>query len=1559
MRKLTIILAVLLLGNFVSRGQALNNRGTEFWVGYGHHQQMEDGSNTQEMRLYFNTDNQPARVKVYLYNNTLDTRVLWLDTLLAANIVFSTNPIPKAGALDSRLYTVPCGFLPPGTACGGEGLYKRAIQITSDQPIAAYAHIYSGANSGATMLLPVESWGYYYITANSKQNYASNCYSWMYVIAQHDSTKVEIIPSQLTRGGSAGAGIPAGDTFRIFLNRGETYQMMADGSSASKPEFTGTKVKSIANNQGECFPIAVFAGSSRTSNPQPCGSGGGDNDNQQCLPTQVWGKRYLTSAFSNGSGAGTFMTCSYKIIVKDPATVVRRNGVPLAGLVGNTHYIVEGSNQHELFDADKPIMVAQFMTGGACLNGGNIGDPEMIYLSPIEQGINKIGFFRNNRDGITVNYLSLIIHKNGVPSLRIDGTGLATFNLVQTHPRDTNYRVVVKRWTSAFVPATASSDSDFVAITYGLGSVESYGYNAGTRLDNLNAIPGVVNIRDTNRVTRQVTCANSPVQLVALFSAYQPVRLLWNLSEISNLIQPATNYTDFAPVPISVDTINGIIYYRYLLPGNYTFRDTGMIYVPVYSTHPTIDNCTQTERLTLPFYVRPRPPVDFSSSILNIVNDAGCITDSVKFRFDTSQVGGNGVVFDRWSWNFGDNTTGSGSEVVKLYSTPGIKQVTLLSVTSEGCVSDTTKPVTIYDRPTGNIIPAPLNICDGDSVTLTPLANYALPDSIKTWYWDFGNGIDTVFNNGNSIRMGYPGSGPVTVRLVTGVTNTCISDTATVVLNRFAKPNVNFLYPAGCLPTDGIVNFTAAATTPDGQAITTYSWEFGDPNANASNPNTSTLQNPTHFYSQVGNYSIKLTATTANGCSKDTTINATFNLKPALAFGAIPPVCGSATSTVSVANGSVTNAVPGSGIYRGPGTDASGNFNPSVAGSGTHVIWFVYTTNAGCIDSISQTVNVRAKPTVAFTYTNPVCLGTDGLVQFDNGSSVSDGQTLAYDWNFNDPNANAGNPNTSNDEDPSHNFREGTFNIKLTATTNFGCVNDTTIAVTFSVKPALDFPAPADRCQNETNGTSIATASVTNGVTGSGVYSGPGTNAAGVFTPSAAGSGTHIIRYVFTTAGGCVDSIQQTILVNPKPNASFTASSGFCQNETSLITDGSSIPGGTITTYNWYFGDGTGDVQANNAPFNHSFPSYGNYTVSLVAISDKNCISDTARRTVTVHALPQVSFIPPAFVCMPNGTAQFQNTSTAPDNAGLNYSWDFGDGTAASADRNPSHVYVSNPGSVNVTLSVTSQFGCFADTTIPFSTFYDKPIANFSVTPTELCQGVNNVFTDNSSAPNSTVQGWSWDFGDGKTSTAQSPTHRYQSPGVFDVNLIVRNAVGCESDPYPATVTVNLQPVVDAGWSFVVPRGTVITLAPRVNDSTVLSFLWTPQGDIPDPTILRPSFAAQTNQVYRLTATGPGNCSDSDTMYVKILDPLKIPNVFSPNGDNINDTWILKNLNDYPGASVQVFNRYGQEVFRSSGYPRPWDGTFNGKPLPVGTYYYIIRPRNEFEPLTGPVTIIR
>jgi gliding motility-associated-like protein len=170
---------------------------------------------------------------------------------------------------------------------------------------------------------------------------------------------------------------------------------------------------------------------------------------------------------------------------------------------------------------------------------------------------------------------------------------------------------------------------------------------------------------------------------------------------------------------------------------------------------------------------------------------------------------------------------------------------------------------------------------------------------------------------------------------------------------------------------------------------------------------------------------------------------------------------------------------------------------------------------------------------------------------------------------------------------------------------------------------------------------------------------------------------------------------------------------------------------------------------------------------------------------------------------------------------------------------------------------------------------------------------------------------------------------------------------------------VHLQPVIDAGSSFIVPQATTVTFNATANDSTVLTFRWSPPYGLSDPAALRPTLQAMEDQVYTLTAIGQGSCTATDELSVKVFKPVKVPNAFSPNGDQMNDRWELTNLSEYADCTVEVFNRYGQRVYYSEGYRTPWDGSYKGHLLPQATYYYIIKLKNGFAPLTGYVVILQ
>jgi gliding motility-associated-like protein len=184
----------------------------------------------------------------------------------------------------------------------------------------------------------------------------------------------------------------------------------------------------------------------------------------------------------------------------------------------------------------------------------------------------------------------------------------------------------------------------------------------------------------------------------------------------------------------------------------------------------------------------------------------------------------------------------------------------------------------------------------------------------------------------------------------------------------------------------------------------------------------------------------------------------------------------------------------------------------------------------------------------------------------------------------------------------------------------------------------------------------------------------------------------------------------------------------------------------------------------------------------------------------------------------------------------------------------------------------------------------------------------------------------------------------------------------CESPRVPLTVIVHPLPLVNAGGDKEIVRGQRTTLDGTAS-GTGISVLWTPGFGLSDAKITTPVASPEQTTVYTLTVTSDEGCKSTDNMRIIVKEPrvVKIPNVISPNGDGVHDRWVIGNIEDYPDAEVQIFNRYGAQVYEVKGYNNAngWDGKLNGADLPVGAYYYIIRLNGKLKPIAGNLSIIR
>jgi gliding motility-associated-like protein len=122
-----------------------------------------------------------------------------------------------------------------------------------------------------------------------------------------------------------------------------------------------------------------------------------------------------------------------------------------------------------------------------------------------------------------------------------------------------------------------------------------------------------------------------------------------------------------------------------------------------------------------------------------------------------------------------------------------------------------------------------------------------------------------------------------------------------------------------------------------------------------------------------------------------------------------------------------------------------------------------------------------------------------------------------------------------------------------------------------------------------------------------------------------------------------------------------------------------------------------------------------------------------------------------------------------------------------------------------------------------------------------------------------------------------------------------------------------------------------------------------------------PTTSPEQTTWYTLTVTAPNGCVDQDAVLVTFTPEITIPSGFTPNGDGWNDAWQIDLIDMFPDCEVEIYNRWGEMLFRSVGYKQPWDGRYNGGDVPVGTYYYAVKLNDPKFPeaYTGPLTVIR
>ncbi len=830
---------VAVTGTGIQDPGELSNTGTDFWLGYGF-QALMTGSNNQDMALYISSK-QDAIVTVEIgkpgdanyYNQTYN---------VTANVATPTFTLPKTGAQDARLNST--GILPRGIH-----VYSNGV------PFSLWGHIYAGSSSGATMVLPTNTWGanYSVLTVGGKTNNGVP-HSFFFVQAAEDNTIIDITPADDITATASGTTTlyPAGVPFSVTLNKGDVFNALGRlVSSSIGVDLTGTTVVSRDCNK----KIALFTGNGRVQlfvgacNPV---NGGSDNFIQQMFPKQAWGTKYLTSPFRDME-AGL-----YKIIVSDPATVVKVNGTTLSGLVQNA-YSYETDTLLNI-ESDKPVMVAQFCATNRCNgtgiathpNTGDIGDPEMVILSPTQQAIKDVTVYSTNNYSIQHNYINVIVPNAGVANFMLDGVNVASS--FSTHTADANYSYAVFYDLTGNTSHRLQSDVPFNAIAYGFSTSstnESYGYNAGTSLKPLTQFLSVNN-QYPNLTKDSVisTCSNNPFNY-KVFLPYKPLSMHWNFD--NNPIQLPNSDTVLVNSPMPADSFmyNGAWMYKYSLPVTYSFSGTGSFPVKITVNATNADGCSGLQTITFNLKVVD-PPVPHFILDYNV-----CLPTILNFTDSSYDKNGYKTAGREWTF-FGLSPDIHSTDSIPTisYSNPGNYSIKLRAINSIGCYKDTTATVVLYSGPTITSVTSSSNgpDCVGKSITFTATASAALGTIVK-YYWDFGDGKkDTTTTNSVTHTYTTANNTPgyqvsLIVESSVGCTSSSFQITQPVYL---LKADFNLVSPQ-CVNVQA--NFTDAS---QGVNVSTpvsakWLWSFGDPGSN-----TATTQNAQFTYTADNTYNVKL-----------------------------------------------------------------------------------------------------------------------------------------------------------------------------------------------------------------------------------------------------------------------------------------------------------------------------------------------------------------------------------------------------------------------------------------------------------------------------------------------------------------------------------------------------------------------------------------------------------------------------------------------------------------------------------------------------------------------------
>ena len=801
---------------------------------------------------------------------------------------------------------------------------------------------------------------------------------------------------------------------------------------------------------------------------------------------------------------------------------------------------------------------------------------------------------------------------------------------------------------------------------------------------------------------------------------------------------------------------------------NYQFEIIPAVSLTVTNSFGCVTSATKTNIVE----VLPRIEPKFTVNKNLICN----LSDSFKL---TNTSTGPGPLLYRW--DFGDGTTSTEKDPVKMYTTKGVYQIRLTVSNAEGCTM-TSIPATVnaaYFQT--NFTSAPL--CRQVSFSSS---SYLFPTST---IWQFGDG--QVSTNFSSTNHTYATAGNYEVTLINTYNNVC-KDTIkkTIAVQNLVNFNSGITMPATSC-RNASVNFSSTSSTPP----SSINWNFGD-----GISFTTSFPNVSHTYNQPGTYTVTM-INTFGTCSETVTKTIVVNDLPST-NGFVADFGGVCGAPVTV---TFRDTTPGAVSWQwymdwnfGAPFSTAQNAPYLFNSDGHRTVYLTVTNAAGCTRSVAKSFNISRPSANIFITQSSSPRGFYDCDSLTIKLGVQSNQNIvSYSWNF-------GNGQTSTLATPQVHYNTiGVYNISLTYVTETGCTGTTNFSARVYGKPKADFTYTVP-CGLSTNLNFIDISPFSDSWNWS---FGDGGNAFWINpNHNYADTGKYTVRFI-NSIGKCSDTVTKVVHASLLPSSiSILKAETTCEGNRGTVTfDQHSVrcSGGT-----WNFGDGTViPFDSSNHNVKHTYTATGTYNVTLTT-SYKGCFY-TVNRLVRVLLKQSPVLTANTTQLCANNSLTVQISNLQPNPYAISTFWDHYTLTKYEHNNGIPYIgFISNNNFQSVTYNgtlnnftagttalraiITEYYTGCQDTTNFIPLQVNGPIAGFRVVNNNGCYKSPVTLIDTSRSPTSAaITNWRWDLGDGtiiNNTTNAQVTHRYQTPGNYTVRLTATDATGCSTI---STRTVN------------------------------------------------------------------------------------------------------------------------------------------------------------------------